>query len=367
MALYMEHIRGGDDVIYGGDFQPTQSQSQLILWECDTTGDDQSWTGPEYTTAAEVLKALSDNSLRFRAAVGLPFQEWDGSSWNPVTSGTEFGPMLVRSLTVEEHPNKANAWSIRLMESGMGNLTDDGTFDGPAQGAPAISVNVSARTRNMQAWRMGIQTIPTDVPHPSNEDYFDEEPWQLCDSTQDDCGGASIDYNGIPKVVKIEQNHITVEFIARSSYLQWDGSYQIDNEVAYYQNARALGNAVGNRNREPLFGYGVGFLMLTDVAIQPLHHEFKRVIVTFVADVYKHADQQPWQTDDGIVAKTEGCAASDELANMQASSVWWSQPFLQGFTFGANPEGYFPAGVWQALWWKMGVDPADYVEAGGTP
>ncbi len=364
MAAFMEHLRGGDDVIYGGDFSPTQSQSQLILWECDTSEDG--WTGPQYATAADVLKALTDNSLRFRCAIGLPFQEWDGSAWNPVTPGTEFGPMLVRSLTVEEHPNKPNAWSIRLMESGMGNLTDDGTFDGPAQGAPAISVNVSARTRNMQAWRMGIEAIPVDQELSANPIFFDPQPWQLCDSDTDDMGGASIDYNGVPKVVKVQQNHITVEYIARSSYLKWDATYEQDNEVDYYQNARALGNAVGMRNREDLFGYTVGYLMLVDVAIQPLHHEFKRVILTFVADVYKHADQQPWVTDDGVVATYEGCSAGSELANMQASTVWWSQPHLRGFTMGDNPEAYFPAGGWDALWWKMGVDPSTYAPAGGT-
>ncbi len=304
---------------------------------------------------------MANGNLRFRAAIGLPFEEYNGSSWAPVTKGTEFGPMLVRDMTVEEHPNKPNAWKITLSESSMGNLLDS---DGGAQGATALSVNVSARTRNMKAWRMGIEAIPVDQELGANPNFFDPQPWQLCDSNTDDMGGASIDYNGTPKDVKVEQNVITIEYIARSPYYQWDGTYKQDDEVAYYQNARALGNAVGDRNREDLFGYTVGYLMVTDVAIQPLHYEFKRIILTLVADVYKHADQQPWLTDEGIVATEEGCAAGDELANMQATAVWWSQPHLRNFTFGENPEGYFPAGGWQALWWKMGVDPSTYVAAG---
>ncbi len=195
MSLFLEHLRGGDDIIYGGLFEPTRSASTLILWECpEDLGPDQSWV-PMYKTADEVITDLANNNLRFRAAIGLPFQEWNGSSWLPVTKGTEFGPMLVRDMTVEEHPNKPHAWKITLSESSMGNLLDSGDA---AQGAPALSVNVSARTRNMKAWRMGIEAIPVDQELSANSSFFDPQPWQLCDSTTDDMGGASIVYNGIP-------------------------------------------------------------------------------------------------------------------------------------------------------------------------
>ena len=371
MTAYIVHHRGGDDIIYGGAFEPTTSMSKLLLHECDESGgvDENgnpiSWV-PEYSSAHDVVVALSNNDLKFRAAVGLPFQEWNGSSWLPVTPDTEFGELLVRNMTVEEHPNKANAWIITVSESGMGNMTDDGVWNGAAQGSPAVSVNVSSRVRNVNAWRTDPELgIAEDEDDPDNEGYFLKDNWQLCDSTTDDAAGVKIDYNGKPKNVSVEQNVITIEFIARSPYLKWDGTYEIGKATSYYANARALGNSVGARNAEELFGYDVGRLRVTDVAIQPLHNEFKRVVWTLVADEWKHAEQQPWITSTGIVATSEGCSAADDLVNLQADVVWWSQPYLESFTMGSNPEGYFPAGGWDLIWAKFNLSSDDYTENGG--
>ncbi len=373
MSAFLEHIRGGDDIIYGGLFDPTQSASKLILWECDTTGgvdgdgNPISWV-PEYKTAGDVVTALASNDLRFRAAIGLPFQEYNGSSWLPVTPETEFGELLVRSMTVEEHPNKPNAWMIQITESGMGNLTDDGNWNGAAQGSPAVSVNVSSRVRNTKAWRMNPGLLlPVEEDDTDNDGYFLKDGWELCDPDTDDMAGVSIDYNGNPKNISIEQNVITIEFIARSPYAKWDGSYEMNKATAYYDNARALGNTVGARNAEDLFGYKRGVLRTIDVAIQPLHHEFKRVIWTLVADDYLHADQQPWMNKTGVIATKDSCSAGTEIPNLQASTVWWSQPYLEQFSMGSNPEGYFPAGGWDLIWAKFSLSSSDYEENGAEP
>lgn len=368
MTAYLEHLRGGDDVVLTGLFEPTQSASTLILWECDETGgvdgdgNPISWV-PTYKTADEVVTALANNDLRFRAAIGLPFEEYNGSSYIPVTKGTEFGPMLVRSLTVEEHPNKANAWQITIQESSMGNLLDS---NGSAQGSPAISVNVSSRTRNVDAWRVGPVDLPRDGDqlNPDYDFYFDGSVYQACDSSQS-IGGFGVDVNGNPLKTSVEQNQITIEYIVRSPYKQWDGSYKQDGEVAQYLNALALGNTVGARNAEQLWYFPMGTLRCTDVAIQPLHHEFKRVIWTLIADEWSHAEQRPWLGKQGV-NKTIEAPCNVENGNSPiflADAVFWRQPYLEAFSMGENPEGYFPAGGWDAVWAKFGTDPSTYTPA----
>ena len=358
MTAYMEHLRGGDDIIYTGLFDPTSSASILILWEC--SDGSEGWT-PTYQTSKDVVDALANNDLRFRAAIGLPFEEYDGTNWNLVTAPTEFGPMLVRSFTVEEHPDKQNAWRITLQESGMGSLVDD---DGAAQGSPAVSVNVSARTRNTDAWRVSKVTLPTDSLDEEEEYYFDYLNYQYCDSSQD-IGGTEVDINGVPVKTAIEQNAITVEWIVRSPYRQWDGSYVQTGAVATYLNALALGNTVGARNAEELWYYPMGTLRCTDVAIQPLHHEFKRVVWTLLADEWHHADQRPWVGKQGVIKTVEApCDIEDgNSPNFFADAVFWRQPYLQAFSMGNNPDGYFPAGGWDAAWWKFGTDPSSYSPA----
>lgn len=357
MSAYMEHIRGGDDIIYGGLFEPTTSASTLILWEClEEEGDT-----IQFETAKDVMDALANNDLRFRAATGLPFQEYDGSAWEYVTAPTEFGPMLVRSMTVQEHNQKPNAWVIDIQESSMGSMTD---ADGSAQGSPAISVNVSSRTRNVDAWRTGAMTMPADALDPDEEFYFDYTVYQACDSSQN-IGGTELDINGVPVKTNVEQNVITVEWIVRSPYRLWDGSYKQDEECAVYLNALALGNAVGARNAEPLWYFPLGALRCTDVAIQPLHHEFKRVVWTLVADEWFHADQRPWTGKQGVIRTIEApCDISENDSPIFfADAVFWRQPYMQAFTMGENPDGYFPAGGWDAAWWKFGTDPANYSPA----
>ena len=369
MSLYMEHNRGGDDIIYGGQFEPTSSASNLILWECpdSAVGEDGlpiSWV-PTYKSAKDVVDALSNNDLRFRAAVGLPFEEWDGSAWNPVTPGTEFGPMLTRSMTVKEHPNKPHTWTIDVQESSMGSMLDS---DGSAQGVAALSVNVTSRTRNVDAWRTGRMTMPADALDPDEDFYFDYTVYHACDSSQNS-GGTELDINGVPVKTNVEQNVITIEWIVRSPYLQWAGTFQSDESTQIYANALALGNAVGGRNAEQLWYFPMGSLRCTDVAIQPLHHEFKRVVWTLVYDEWFHADQRPWMGKQGVIRTLEAPCDVEEGDSpiFFADAVFWRQPYLQAFTLGSNPYAYFPAGGWESAWAKLASNHNDYVAAYADP
>ena len=359
MTVFMNEIIGSDDVQATGQFDPISSTSQIILWECP---DGAEWT-PTYNTAADVHRGLSDFSLVYRAAIGYSFDKYNGSSWDPVTAGTEFGTMLVRSVIVVENTSKPNAWTITIQETGMGGLILTG---GAIIGSPAVSVNVTARTRNVDAWRaQPLLTLPTDTLDAANDYYFDPASYPSCDSVVDNIGGTELDVNGQPAKTTIEQNVITIEFIARSPHLQWDETYTTETA---YQNALALGNSVGARNAETLMYYPIGSLRVTDVAIQPLHHEFKRVVWTMVADAWNHADQRPWMNKQGVIATIENatCAGGD-APTFHAESVFWRQPHLEAFSMSDTPEAYFPAGGWDLIWAKFGTDSSSYSPAYPSP
>ena len=366
MTAFMNELIGSDDVQATGVFDPITSTSQIILWECpDAVDEGQAAWEPTYKTAADVQRGLSNLALVYRAALGYSFEKFNhnSSAWTPVTAGTEFGPMLVRSILVVENTSKPNAWTITIQESSMGGLL---LANDAICGTPAMSVNVTSRTRNVDAWRsMPLLTLPQDALDEDNEYYFDPAAYPSCDSAADNIAGTELDVNGQPAKTNIEQNVITIEFIARSPYLQWDETYTVETA---YQNALALGNTVGARNAEQLMYYPMGSLRTTDVAIQPLHHEFKRVVWTLVADAYHHADQRPWMNKQGVIATIENatCAGGD-APTFHAESVFWRQPHLEAFSMGENPEAYFPAGGWALLWAKFGTDSSNYSPAYPTP
>jgi hypothetical protein len=367
VTIYANNLRGNDDILVTGPFEPTTSVTTLIIHECLEAEQ----TTYELETAEDVLRALANFDLIYRASVGLPLQLYNGASWDNVSPSTEFGEMLVRNITVVEHPDKPHAWSVAINESSMGNIMDGGTTPA-ATGAPAVSVNISARTRQVDAWRVQpLMSVPVDALDPTETGYFDPTPYRACSSVdgEGNIGGTEVDVNGVPLKTSVEQNVISIEFIARSPYYQWDGTYKQDEEVAYYLNALALGNTVGARNAESLFGYPMGTLRTTDVAVQPLHHEFKRVIWTLVADEWYHADQRPWTGKQGVIKTVEAPCATPggDAPIFFADVVFWRQSFLEAFTMGSNPDGYFPAGGWDLIWAKFGADVSTYTAATWGP
>ena len=352
MTTTVHHLRGADDLAAGGSFEPTSSSSTLCIEQCDTI------TLSNANAVHQQLAALGIDG--YKAAVGKPFTI-NGTN---ASASTEFGPLLVRSLTVVEHPDKPNAWIVQIEETSMGSPIILG--DTPT-GSPDLTVNQTSRTRNLPTWRAdyGNIVLGTDtIVQPGGSDfYFDPAEWAMCDSTADDVVGVPVDVGGKPISYAVNQRHISIEYIARSPWKDWSGSWRGE---AFYNEAVSLSTQINKRNAEPLFGFGVGELLLADVSIQPLHHEFKRVVLSFVWDYWKHADQRPWQTKSGIVATTDQCGdQTSDLVNMQAETVWWTQPYLGAFTMGANPANDFPAGVWGGIWDKLNADSSGYTQAEG--
>lgn len=347
-------LRGAEDLNATGSFSPTTSSSTLIINECGQLSS--------LTTTDDVHEALAAGSIGFRAAVGKRFQTNASGSWSDVSPATEYGPLLVRSLTVVEHPDKRKTWLVQIEETGMGSplyLTDTPT------GAPDLAVNQTTRARTVPAWRADYGNLilgADSLVQPSTDFYFDSDEWAMCDSTSDDAIGVPIDVGGKPISYAVNQRHISIEYVVRSPYLEWDGTWSNGYK---YDEALALAGDINKRNAEALFGFGVGELLLADVAVQPLHHEFKRVVISLVWDAWKHADQRPWVTKSGVVATIDQCETSQtaDLVNLQAEVVWWSQPYLSAFTFGSQPGSDFPQMVWVGIWEKLGSSSSSYSAA----
>lgn len=365
MTIKIHLLRGSDDLATPGLFEPTTSSTTMIVEECLSEP-----FVPTLRDAEDVHQALAGNGLGgYRAAVGKRFQTNATGSYQDVSPETEYGPLLVRSLTVVEHADKRSTYIVTIEETSMGSpmvLSDTPT------GAPAVSVNQTTRARTTPTWRADFNNIvlgtDTLVEPSTGVFFFDPDEWAMCSSANDDAVGVPIDVGGKPIPYAVNQRHISIEYIIRSPYLEWDGTWSSGFK---YDEAVELSTQVNKRNAEALFGFNVGELLLADVAIQPLHHEFKRVVVSLVWDYWKHADQRPWTTKSGVVATTDQCEASQtsDLVNLQAETVWWVQPYLSAFTFGSQPGNDFPAGVWNGIWEKLGSASSNYSAAsvGGSP
>ena len=357
-------LRGSGDVRYGSQFEPHTATFRMFLDECWDGQDDETYT---LNTANDVAEVLAANVGNYRANIGHELQTRAdaSSSWVGVLPDTELGRWRVRDITITQVPDKAHSWQVDILSSNMGMLSDNETTP-TIFGLPACSVNVVTRTRVVNAWRAGSLTVPGDVlgtqvvAGSSNGlgRIWEVCPdvWSMCHTGQD-CGGNPVDINGGNATqFSVNNEQLAIEFITRDGFIDWDDDYTSSYDAALYY----LQGSVNKRNAEQLFGYARGYLLLTDVAIQPLHHEFKRVVLTFVYDEWKHANQRPFVTKSGVVAANDSCSGAEiptgfsQIPNMTAEVVWWIQPYQQLFSFGSTPgTEVFPTGVWDSAWLKI--------------
>ena len=173
-------------------------------------------------------------------------------------------------------------------------------------------------------------------------------------------GGNATEFN-------LNSEQTTIEWVVRADWEDWD-AWQEDANYAWAKNLQFLVNA---RNVDNLFGYEGGYLLLSDVNISPLSHEFKKVSITLLYDAWRHANQRPWVTSGGIVRGEDSCEgvtvpeSFTALPNLSATLVWWAQPYLLGFSL-QTPT--MPIGVWEAAWRELKSDIGTYapVTSGGS-
>ena len=349
MSIETTILKASNNLQQGGMFESHTQTIELFIRDCQAS--------PTITSAFLVQEFLADTDKGYGvlAVAGTAFKTSDDSGWVNFLPNTEFGEWRVRSVVVAPDQDK-NAFRVTVTQTNMGMMYS--TADTPALlGSPSVSVNRVSRTRSINAWRSNPDMWPEQVGG-----YVDEGSdsngwgaiysncrydWSLCNTTRD-ISGVAIDINGGNAVqANVGQEQITIEFLARSPYVDALDETRNDEQ---WTNLYWLQNLLNTRNAEEWFGFAPGYLLVVDIAIQPIHHEFKRVTLTLLYDKWKHASQRPWVTSAGVVAHKDNCDGievdeEDEgfpLFNLTASVVGWLQPFQQLGSLGTDPADLFP-------------------------
>ena len=366
MPLTTTLLIGSDNILQGGMFEPHTNTITLdIKWCADV--DEAQTVGNSHEVQAWLADTTKTSGVI--GVPGFPAQFYNGTAWANFVPNTEFGMWRVRSVDVKPNGADNQRWTATITQTNMGKLYN--TASTPSlYGVPSVTVNTVSRPKTVNAWRAN----PTPWEESTDAIYDDGSAdnngllmtvcpydWQFCDSDKD-IGGTEIDINGGNATqYNVGQDQITIEFLTRSP---WTDANDVVQQDPKWLNLYWLTNLINSRNAETWFGYDPGFLLVSDVAVQPMHHEFKRVTMTLLYDKWKHGNQRPWVTSTGIVAATNTCSGApnptgNELVNLTASYVGWLQPFQLLGSFGTAPgANLFPNGVWDDIWDKIGGFPS---------
>jgi hypothetical protein len=318
-------LRGNDDLDVK-PFEPVTSNGMVLV-------DD---GGEADVTSQIVLRKLAslDTDLGIGIMEGAVVQLWNGSAWVYDTPSLAFGEMLVREISCVEHPDSANKWKVEYMSSGFGPVLTSG---GDTIGSPQISVGVVSRPRMAAAYRAKV-TPPADV---IVSDAFTTTPWR--DGT--DIAGEKVDINTSPVSIPIDQTLITITWVLRWPFQDWDGLWVDSTGAAAEIGLAAIAEDwVGGRNTVAFMGFGIGSLLMESVEVQPLHHEFKTATMTLIWDEWHHAQQMPLVNPQFNIPTTP-----DGVTTMShTTTVLWNQTYLDAWKLeAANP--FFGAAEWDYL------------------
>ena len=318
-------LRGNDDLDVK-PFEPVTSSGMVLV-------DD---GGEADVTSQVVLRKLAslDTDLGIGIMEGAVVKLYNGSAWVDDTPSLAFGEMLVREISCVEHPDSANKWKVEYMSSGFGPVLTSG---GDTIGSPQISVGVVSRPRMAAAYRAKV-TPPADV---IVSDAFTTTPWR--DGT--DIAGEKVDINTSPVSIPIDQTLITITWVLRWPFQDWDGLWVDSTGAAATIGLAAIAEDwVGGRNTVAFMGFGIGSLLMESVEVQPLHHEFKTATMTLIWDEWHHAQQMPLVNPQFNIPTTP-----DAVTTMShTTTVLWNQTFLDAWKLeSVNP--FFGAAEWDYL------------------
>ena len=181
-------------------------------------------------------------------------------------------------------------------------------------------------------------TPPADV---IASDAFTTTPWR--DGT--DIAGEKVDINTSPVSIPIDQTLITITWVLRWPFQDWDGLWVDSTGAAAEIGLAAIAEDwVGGRNTTAFMGFGIGSLLMESVEIQPLHHEFKTATMTLIYDEWHHAQQMPLVNPQFNIPTTP-----DDVTTMShTTTVLWNQTYLDAWKLEeANP--FFGAAEWDYL------------------
>ena len=151
------------------------------------------------------------------------------------------------------------------------------------------ATDIGRRRRKAQdaaAYRADV-TPPADV---IVSNAFTTAPWQ----TGTDIGGKKVDINTSPVSIPIDQTIVTITWVIRFPYLDWDGDWVgTDGAARTISLDQIAEDFVGGRNTTEFMGFPIGSMLMESVEFQPLHHEFKTAVMTIIYDEWHHAQEMP--------------------------------------------------------------------------
>jgi len=317
-------LRGGDDLDVK-PFEPVTSGAVVLV---DSSGESN-------VTANVVLQKLASRDSNFGLAVqeGSIVEQYDGAAWVDDNPTLSFGPMLVREISVVEHPDRPDYWRVEFQVSGFGPALQPVAENDPvALGSPQISVGVVSRPRMAPAYRCDVAT-PADLV---SSDEFTETPW----INGTDIGGKSVDINTSPVSIPIDQTVITIQWVTRWPFQNWAGQWVGADGNEHTIDIEVLADSyVGGRNLQEFMGFPIGSLLMESVEFQPLHHEFKTATMTLIFDQWHHANQMPLVNPQFNIPTTP----NSTTAMSHTTTVLWNQTYWSGWTIGEDGSPFFGA------------------------
>ena len=340
MPIAVLVTRESENLDNPGMFSPTTRTINLAVDYCDET--------TKRTSVQDVLGDMMTAGAGWSIAVGRPlgmppngvgaYNQFElGYPANRTSAEESQVPFIVQSISGELDRSSNEVWRIRVVISLMIRNITPGDFEGRNHSA----VSITSESRGVRAYRTNA-TLPA-LTWNETDDRFDNT-WITCGP--DDIGGDSLDINGEPLTMPIEQTSIVLSFVIREPFYTSYSATVRTVDAMWVTWGRNPSSHVNKRNSTVLFGYPIGRLVVTNVSVTPIDMEFRRVDVTLVDDEWYHFDQMPWSFAGVIPELDVNCdlpLVPPNLGVWHAKYVLWSTPIIYGFSWSQTD---FPDDVW---------------------
>jgi hypothetical protein len=168
----------------------------------------------------------------------------------------------------------------------------------------------------------------------SGNGFFNPAGWRDGTKATMDCLGGRLDVNAQPVTIAIEQTRFAISFILRKPWIDFDPtSNLVFSNLMWTKWAINGYQTLNKRNKDALFGFGVGELVCDGVNISSLDAQFSRCEVSLVWDEWGHFDQSAWGIDGTVPDLNDDPlqSASPDRPVLVAETVFWTTSYHEAF------------------------------------
>lgn len=272
-------------------------------------------------------------------------------------------PMIVRRIDGRIVPGSKGIWhvDVELGLVGYHNLFDE----------IHATVTSTSSSRTASAWRLppdlkllvDSSTSPK-LGSPTQASVFtsctatagsnarigtyDNSNWQTYVKSTMDIGGVSVDINGQPVSIPVEQLNYTLQFVIRKPYHDWIPGTPASPSGYGSRIVECMWSLWGQyphwclnkRNAEAMFGYAAGELVCTAVNNSPIDDDSMLCSVTLTWDEWGHGEQAPWGFEGNVPPKEENTTGGADRPILNADTVYWINPYPECFNWSAADFPY---------------------------